>query len=206
VAPPISEFERRLQDLDGEIKRLELEYMQFQTGRLAKLPWESRKRVETLVKQYDRMHIQNTAERFRFEGLQSRFSAFCERWERDLKMRELGRPGPRGRGGVAPPSAAVPPVAPPDRPAGADTPARPEVVALRDPDAQIDQVQALHEKLNAARRQAGDADVPFERLREVVRAQLTKHAKDGVEVAFRVGVQDGRVVFTAKPKTGTNDE
>ncbi len=206
MAPPISEFERRLQDLDGEIKRLELEYMQFQTGRLAKLPWESRKRVETLVKQYDRMHIQNTAERFRFEGLQSRFSAFCERWERDLKMRELGRPGPRGRGGVAPPSAAVPPVAPPDRPAGADTPARPEVVALRDPDAQIDQVQALHEKLNAARRQAGDADVPFERFREVVRAQLTKHAKDGVEVAFRVGVQDGRVVFTAKPKTGTNDE
>ena len=195
-----------MQDLDGEIKRLELEYMQFQTGRLAKLPWESRKRVETLVKQYDRMHIQNTAERFRFEGLQSRFSAFCERWERDLKMRELGRPGPRGRGGVAPPSAAVPPVAPPDRPAGADTPARPEVVALRDPDAQIDQVQALHEKLNAARRQAGDADVPFERFREVVRAQLTKHAKDGVEVAFRVGVQDGRVVFTAKPKTGTNDE
>ena len=206
MAPPISEFERRLQDLDGEIKRLELEYMQFQTGRLAKLPWESRKRVETLVKQYDRMHIQNTAERFRFEGLQSRFSAFCERWERDLKMRELGRPGPRGRGGGAPPSAAVPPVAPPDRPAGADTPARPEVVALRDPDAQIDQVQALHEKLNAARRQAGDADVPFERFREVVRAQLTKHAKDGVEVAFRVGVQDGRVVFTAKPKTGTNDE
>ena len=206
MAPPISEFERRLQELDGEIKRLELEYMQFQTGRLAKLPWESRKRVETLVKQYDRMHIQNTAERFRFEGLQSRFSAFCERWERDLKMRELGRPGPRGRGGVAPPSAAVPPVAPPDRPAGADTPARPEVVALRDPDAQIDQVQALHEKLNAARRQAGDADVPFERFREVVRAQLTKHAKDGVEVAFRVGVQDGRVVFTAKPKTGTNDE
>lgn len=211
MAPPVSEFERRLQELDGEIKRLELEYMQFQTGRLAKLPWESRKRVETLVKQYDRMHIQNTAERFRFEGLQSRFSAFCERWERDLKMRELGRPGPRGRSVSDPPSGSttVAPAAVRDRaaaPADAAGPARPEVVALRDPDAQLDKVQALHEKLNAARRQAGDADVPFERFREVVRAQLTKHAKDGVEVAFRVGVQDGRVVFTAKPKTGTNDE
>lgn len=211
MAPPVSEFERRLQELDGEIKRLELEYMQFQTGRLAKLPWESRKRVETLVKQYDRMHIQNTAERFRFEGLQSRFSAFCERWERDLKMRELGRPGPRGRSVSDPPSGSttVAPSAVRDRaaaPADAAGPARPEVVALRDPDAQLDKVQALHEKLNAARRQAGDADVPFERFREVVRAQLTKHAKDGVEVAFRVGVQDGRVVFTAKPKTGTNDE
>ncbi len=209
MAPPVSEFERRLQELDVEIKRLELEYMQFQTGRLAKLPWDSRKRVETLVKQYDRMHIQNTAERFRFEGLQSRFAAFCERWERDLKMRELGRPGPRGRGGPAPPSGSTPaaPAAPRERVAAETSgPARPEVVALRDPDAQIEQVQALHEKLNAARRQAGDADVPFERFREVVRAQVSKHAKDGVEVAFRVGVQDGRVVFTAKPKTGTNDE
>lgn len=210
MAPPVSEFERRLQELEGEIKRLELEYMQFQTGRLAKLPWESRKRVETLVKQYDRMHIQNTAERFRFEGLQSRFSAFCERWERDLKMRELGRPGPRGRsdpsGGAAPVAAPAPSRERTAAPSEAAGPARPDVVALRDPEAQLEKVQALHEKLNAARRQAGDAEVPFERFREVVRAQVSKHAKDGVEVAFRVGVQDGRVVFTAKPKTGTSDE
>jgi hypothetical protein len=210
VAPPVSEFERRLQELEGEIKRLELEYMQFQTGRLAKLPWESRKRVETLVKQYDRMHIQNTAERFRFEGLQSRFSGFCERWERDLKMRELGRPGPRGRvepsGGAVPVSAPAPPRGGATADGESMTPRRPEVVALRDPEAQLEKVQALHEKLNAARRQAGDAEVPFERFREVVRAQVSKHAKDGVEVAFRVGVQDGRVIFTAKPKTGTNDE
>jgi hypothetical protein len=213
VAPPVSEFERRLQELDGEIKRLELEYMQFQTGRLAKLPWESRKRVETLVKQYDRMHIQNTAERFRFEGLQSRFSAFCERWERDLKMRELGRPGPRGRSGGpgagSTPAAPVAPVAPRERAATASEsggPARPDVVALRDPEAQAEKVRELYEKLSEARRQTGDADVPFERFREVVRAQVSKHAKEGVEVAFRVGVQDGRVVFTAKPKTGTSDE
>lgn len=209
MAPPVSEFERRLQELDGEIKRLELEYMQFQTGRLAKLPWESRKRVEALVKQYDRMHIQNTAERFRFEGLQSRFSAFCERWERDLKMRELGRPALRGRVGTAPSSATpAAPVMPRERVAAADPggPARPDVVALRDPEAEPEKLHALYEKLSEARRQTGDADVPFERFREVVRAQVSKHSKEGVEVSFRVGVQDGRVVFTAKPKTGTNDE
>lgn len=211
MAPPVSEFERRLQELEGEIKRLELEYMQFQSGRLAKLPWDSRKRVETLVKQYDRMHIQNTAERFRFEGLQSRFAAFCERWERDLKMRELGRPGPRGRSGGGSPSGSIPaaPVTAHDRAAtaaDAGGPARPQVVALRDPETQAEKVRELYEKLSEARRQTGDADVPFERFREVVRAQVSKHAKEGVEVAFRVGVQDGRVVFTAKPKTGTNDE
>ena len=79
-------------------------------------------------------------------------------------------------------------------------------MALRDPDAQADTVNALYRQLNEARRQVGDADVPFERFQEVVRAQVAKHAKDGVEVAFRVGLQDGRVVFTAKPKKDATDE
>jgi len=208
VAPPVSEFERRLRDLEGEIRRLELEYMQFQTGRLAKLPWESRKQVETLVKQYDRMHIQNTAERFRFEGLQSKYAAFCERWERDLKMRELGRPGPRGRSMGEPPSAAMPIASPMarDRAATAGGPPRPDVVALSATEVDSDKVRVMHDQLNRARQAVGDPEVPYDRFQEVVKAQVSKLGKDGAEVAFRVGVQDGRVVFTAKAKTDATDE
>ena len=207
MAPPTTAFDRQLRELETEIKKLEVEYNLFFIGRAAKLPWDTRARVEALVKQYDRMHIQNTAERFRFQGLQARFSAFCELWERHLKSREFGRPGPRGRADLS--SGGAAPAAPRERPAAtADpaTPARPETVALRDPEAETEKVRALYEKLSEARRQAGDADVPFERFRDVVRAQVSKHAKDGVEVAFRVGVQDGRVVFTAKAKTDASDE
>jgi hypothetical protein len=211
VAPPTTAFDRQLRDLETEIKKLEVEYQLFFIGRAPKLPWDTRARVEGLVKQYDRMHIQNTAERFRFQGLQSRFSAFCELWERNLRSRELGRPGPRGRsdvssGGAAPATVTAPPR---DRQHDADDtarPVRPDVVALRDPEAEAEKVQALYEQLSAARRQAGEADVPFERFREVVRAQVSKLARDGTEVAFRVGVQDGRVTFTAKPKTDAPDE
>jgi len=208
VAPPTTAFDRQLRELEAEIKKLEVEYNLFFIGRAPKLPWDTRARVEALVKQYDRMHIQNTAERFRFQGLQARFSAFCELWERHLKSRELGRPGPRGRADLSSGGAPAP-AAPRERPAAtADPapPARPETVALRDPEAETEKVRALYEKLSEARRQAGDADVPFERFREVVRAQVSKHAKDGVAVAFRVGVQDGRVVFTAKAKTDASDE
>lgn len=212
MAPPTSAFDRQLRELEAEIKKLEVEYNLFFAGRAPKLPWDQRARVESLVKQYDRMHIQNTAERFRFQGLQARFSSFCELWERHLKSREGARPGPRGRSMAEPPktvpaAATTSPPAGTDRVAGATTaPGRPDVVALRDPETEAEKVRALYEKLSAARRETGDADVPFERFREVVRAQVSKHAKDGVEVAFRVGVQDGRVVFTAKPKTGTDDE
>lgn len=193
MAAPTTEFDRQLRQLEAEIKKLEVEYNLFFAGRLPKLPWDTRARVEAMVKQYDRMHIQNTAERFRFQGLQSKFSAFCELWERHLKSREGGRPGPRGR--TAAPSSTMPP-----SPTAAEKPATPSprVVALKD-GADAEKIRALHESLNAARRTTGEAEVPFERFAEVVRAQVSKLGKDGADVAFKIGVKGGRVTFTAKP-------
>lgn len=209
MAPPTTEFDRQLRELEAEIKRLEVEYNLFFAGRLAKLPWDTRARVEGLVKRYDRMAIQNTAERFRFQGLQSRYSAFCELWERNLKTREGGRSAPRGRSGYTEPSPA--PRAPTPEALRAASreaadPSRASVMSLRDTDAEADKVRALHEQLNAARRQAGEGDVPFERFQEVVRAQVSKLGKDGAEVAFKVSVKDGRVAFTAKPTTAHGED
>jgi hypothetical protein len=204
VPPPTTEFDRQLRELESEIRRLEVEYNLFFAGRLPKLPWETRSRVEALVKQYDRMHIQNTAERFRFQGLQSRFSAFCELWERSLRSREGARPGPRGRPLVSEPPAT--PAASASARHASTGAARPDTVALRDPESDVEKVRALHERLNAARRQTGEADVPFERFQEVVRAQMAKVGQ-GAGVTFRVGVKDGRATFTAKPaEKGADDE
>lgn len=208
MAAPTSEFDRQLRELEAEIKRLEVEYNLFFAGRLAKLPWDTRSRVEGLIKRYDRLQIQNTAERFRFQGLQSRFSAFCELWERNLKSRELGRPGARGRSPSEPPMSGAPAAPPVPRAAGEEEapPPRPGVMSLRDPVAEADKIRALHERLNALRRQAGEGDVSFERFQEVVLAQVSKLGKDGAEVAFKVSVKDGRVAFTAKPIATPEDE
>src|SRR5690349_9048245 len=66
----------------------------FFSGRLPRPPWETRNRVESLVKQYDRAYIQNYGDRFRFMTLQSRFAAFTDLWDRGLRAREEGRTGP----------------------------------------------------------------------------------------------------------------
>ena len=86
-----NDFDREMSRLEAEIKRLEVEYNQFFAGRLPRLPWETRARVEQLVKQYDRMNLSNTAQRFRFGTVQARFMSFCELWER-TPAREGGRP------------------------------------------------------------------------------------------------------------------
>src|SRR5206468_11930813 len=73
----------------------------FFSGRLPKPPWETRSRVEALVKQYDRGHIQNTGDRFRFTTLQSRFAAFVDMWDRGMRALEVGRAGPLAHKPVA---------------------------------------------------------------------------------------------------------
>src|SRR4051795_529916 len=91
---PPTEIERGLTQLESELKQLEAEYNMFFSGRLPKPPWETRARVEALVKQYDRAYIPNTGDRFRFSTLQSRLAAFIDLWDRGLRAREEGRPGP----------------------------------------------------------------------------------------------------------------
>ena len=89
--PPISEIERDMQRLEASIRQLEAEYNMFFAGRLPKPPWETRSRVEALIKQYDRAYIQNYGDRFRFNTLQSRYQSFVDLWDKALRGREEGR-------------------------------------------------------------------------------------------------------------------
>ena len=91
--------------LEAEIRRLEAEFNMFFAGRLPRPPWETRARVEALVKRHDQSFIHNTADRFRFESLQNRYAKFIELWERQMTNRELGRPV-RARRRAAPTPAA----------------------------------------------------------------------------------------------------
>ena len=74
--PDVNEIERELQILEVELRKLEGEYNMYFAGRLPRPPWETRSRVEGLVKKLDRSYIQNYGDRFRFSTLQSRFAAF----------------------------------------------------------------------------------------------------------------------------------
>jgi hypothetical protein len=190
--PPPSETERDLARLESELRRLEAEYNMFFSGRLPKPPWETRARVDALVKQYDRTYIPNYGDRFRFSTLQSRYAAFIELWDRGLRSREEGRAGPFPQKKSNP------------------TPVRkkPEdrvvhVAAFRDPVSEIDKLQTLYDSLVEARRDVGEEAVPFHRFAELVKNQVEKlKAKGTGEVAFRVSVKDGKVNFTARGMKG----
>jgi hypothetical protein len=189
-----------MQVLESEIKRLEAEYNMFFAGRLPRLPWETRTRVEALVKRYDRAETRNTADRFRFQTLQSKFAAFCELWERQLKLMEGGRPRP-GRGGAPPPPPATPAASEAKHKEARQKPKGDRVVqvALSDPNAQGDRVKELYERLAEAKKATGEAPIPFDRVAALVKAQVQKLGGGGQDVAFRVATKDGKVQLTVTP-------
>ena len=195
MAAPPTDTERDLQRLESALKQLEAEYNMFFSGQLPKPPWQTRSRVEALVKQYDRAHIRNTGDRFRFEMLQARYAAFIDLWDRGLRAREEGRAGPfPQKRSDKPPE--------PQRPTDRIV----HVAAFRDPLKEMDKLHELYNSLVEARREVGEAAVPFHKFTDIVKSQVKKLKETGSgEVAFRVAVKDGKVNFTARSMKGDTE-
>ena len=192
----VSDLDRELELLEAELKRLEAEYNMYFAGRRPRPPWETRGRVHAMVRRLDNAHIPNTGGRFRFHSLQSRFQTFADLWDRGLKAKEEGRPGPFAN----------------LRPPADDKPKRPvdrvlTVATFSDPIKQMDKVQELYESLAEARREVGEEAIPFHKFADLIKAQVGALKKKGTpEVAFRVAVKQGKVAFTARAVKGAKPE
>ena len=190
-------IQRDLEKLAADLKQLEAEYNMFFAGRLKRPPRETRGRVEALINRWDRGLIETSADRFRFQTLQARFASFVQLWDRGLRAREEGRPGP---------FAQPPPKEKPKKPEEPDTRVV-YVAAFRDPMREMEKVHSLYDSLMDVRRQAGEDVIPFHRFAALVRDQVTKLRQSGTEeVAFRVAVTGGKVNLTVRGLKGAGEE
>lgn len=193
------EIQRDLQMLEAELKRLEAEYNMYFAGRLPRPPWETRGRVEALIKKWDRGQIgtQPSLERFRFGTLQSRYQTFADLWDRGMRAREEGRPGPFAWRQQT------------DRQKEKDKEKGPRVLhvtSFTDPMREMDKLHELYDTLMDARRDAGEDVVPFHRFASLVKDQVKKLRDGGSpEVAFRVSTDEGKVTFTVRGLKGSKE-
>jgi hypothetical protein len=191
-----SDLDRELELLETELKRLEAEYNMYFAGRMPRPPWETRGRVQAMVRRLDDGHITNTGGRFRFNTLQSRFQTFADLWDRGLKAKEEGRPGPFVT--MRPPREEKPKL-PVDRVVN--------VTSFSDPLKEMDKLQDLYESLAEARREVGEEAIPFHKFADLVRTHVGALRQKGTpEVAFRVAVKEGKVAFTARAMKGFNPQ
>ncbi len=82
--------EDELQLLEIKIKQLKMEYEQYFMGSRPREPIMTRGEVQKILARYANAPIQNTALRFRFNNLVSRFHAFRRQWDAILKRIEEG--------------------------------------------------------------------------------------------------------------------
>jgi hypothetical protein len=196
VVPEARKIDRELQMLEAELKRLEAEYNMFFAGRLPRPPWETRSRVEAMVKRLDRQHIANYGDRFRFTAMQTRYARFIELWDRGLRAREEGRAGPFAQ---AQKPAAAAPARPQDRVV--------RVTTFQDPLREMDKLHDLYDSLAEARRETGQDAIPFHKFAELIKTKVTAlQEKGNAEVAFRVAMKEGKVALTARAKKGAKED
>jgi hypothetical protein len=207
AVPQHTDLDRDLQLIETTLRKLETEYNQYFAGQSKRPPLDTRRRLDQMIDRLDRAYITSSVDRFRLGTLQSRYATFSELWDRALRAREEGRPGPfskssRAADSAAPaaPTAAPPTPQPVERVFGA--------VTLSAADAEEDKVRTLYETLVKAREAAGTTDpFPFSRFADIVKGQVARFQQSGSSaVAFRVATKEGRVVFTARGRKTTSGD
>jgi hypothetical protein len=92
---PVGELEPTADDqltrLEEDIRRLKIEFDVFFNGASKRPPYDTKGRVDTLMKRLGDDRTLTYAQRYRYTTLASRYNAFRDLWRRTMQGREEGR-------------------------------------------------------------------------------------------------------------------
>lgn len=97
-------IQRRLDDIEQEMRKLEIAYDQYFAGVEKREPVKKREQLARKLRQLTGRHIVQTDIRFRVNALSSRFHTYANYWDRILRLMDEGR-FIRGSGRIPPPTA-----------------------------------------------------------------------------------------------------
>lgn len=86
----VATAEEDLHVLDVKLKQLKLDYEQYFLGSRPREPQQLRSEVQKLIQQQLAAPLKNTALRFRFNSINSRFQSFRRQWDNTVREIEAG--------------------------------------------------------------------------------------------------------------------
>jgi hypothetical protein len=176
--------EEQLARLEEDIRRLKVEFDIYFNGAAKRPPYDTKGRVDTLIKRLADERTLSFAQRYHYNSLAARYNSFMQLWRRTMQDREEGR-GPARRPAPAPP------------PESATA-----TFVCSDPRGDVRTVRGLYDALVEARRRCGEPteDLSFARFHRMVaeKSEALKGRAGCERVHFSVAVKDGRVQFKAK--------
>lgn len=180
--------EEQLARLEEDIRRLKIEFDIYFNGAAKRPPYDTKNRVETLIKRLSDERTLNYAQRFHFNTLTSRYMAFHQLWRRMLQGREEGRD-----------AASAARAALHEETAESETPS---TFTCDDAHTDVETVRGLYNALVEAKKKCGEPvdDFSFPRFHHLI-ATKTDKLKERLScerVRFSIDTEGGRVNFKAK--------
>jgi hypothetical protein len=178
----------QLTRLEDDIRRLKIEFDIYFNGASKRPPYDTKGRVETILKRLGDDRSLSFAERYRFNTLMARYNAFRDLWRRTMQGREEGK----------------------DPVSAARATAKREAVesfskttlVCRDATREVETVKNLYDALVDAKAKCGEpiADFSFPRFHRLIasKAESLKTRLNCERVSFSVDVEGGHVSFKAR--------
>ena len=181
--------DEQLTRLEDDIRRLRIEFDIFFNGAAKRPPYDTKGRVETLLKRLGDDRSLNYAQRYRYNSLASRYNAFRDLWRRLMQGREEGRdPVSAARAQVKNETAAHP--------------VESVSFVCLDAHREVEMVKNLYTSLVEAKRRCGEPteDLSFPKFHRLIasKADALKEQRGCDRVRFSVAVEDGHVSFKAR--------
>lgn len=182
-------IEEQLVRLEEDIRRLKIEFDIFFNGASKRPPYDTKSRVESIIKRIADDRTLTFAQRYQYNSLVARYTSFRELWRRTMQGREEGRdPVANARASAH---------------AGASKSSDDRATFVcADAHQEVETVKNLYQALVEAKKRCGEAtdDLSFPRFHHLI-ARKTDNLKEHLgcdRVLFSIDVQDGRVQFKAK--------
>ena len=182
-------IDEQLSRLEEDLRRLKIEFDIYFNGAAKRPPYDTKNRVETIFKRLGDDRTLTYAQRFRYNTLMSRHTAFRELWRRTMQGREEGRdPLSQARAH--------------QHEAEHKEAEFRSTVVCSDAHSDVNSVRELYNALVEAKRRCNEPvdDLSFPRFHHLI-ASKTDSLKERLNcdrVRFSVDVEGGRVNFKAR--------
>jgi len=181
--------DEQLGRLEEDVRRLKVEFDIYFNGASKRPPYDTKSRVETLIKRLADDRSLSFAQRYRYNSVVARFNSFRELWRRTMQEREEGRDAAASARMNA-------------RVEANAVAAEPVTFVCQDAHRDVPLVRNLYDALVEAKNRCGESvdDLSFPRFHRLI-AQKADALKDRAgceQVRFSIDVEGGRVSFKAK--------
>ena len=178
----------QLTRLEEDIRRLKIEFDIYFNGASKRPPYDTKGRVETVLKRIGDDRSLSFAERYRYNTLMSRYNAFRDLWRRTMLGREEGRDVASAARASA-------------KRVAVENFTRTTLVC-EDANKEVETVKHLYDALVDAKAKCGESteDFSFPRFHRLIasKADVLKKKMKCARVSFSVDVEGGHVSFKAR--------